>query len=139
MGAMEGAMTTEMAAPVPPALEAVTGRIISACITVHRELGPGLLEVFYQRAVAYELSAAGVPHQAELVVPVRYKGTVLGHHRLDLVVADSVIVEVKAIDRLAPIHLAQVISYLRLTRLRVALLINFNVPVLKEGVKRVVL
>lgn len=71
-------MTTEIAAPVPPAIEAVTGRIISACITVHRELGPGLLEVFYQRAVAHELAAAGVPHQAELVVPVPTREPSLG-------------------------------------------------------------
>ena len=117
----------------------LTGEIISACITVHRELGPGLLEAFYQRALAFELSARGVTHDVERTFPVTFRGQVLGHQRIDLVVDERVIVELKAVDRVGPVHFAQAISYLRATGLHVALLINFNVPVLKAGIRRIVL
>jgi len=117
----------------------ITGEIISACITVHRELGPGLLETFYQRALAFELSVRGVSHDVERTFPVTFRGLVLGHQRIDLVVDERVIVELKAVDRIGPVHVAQAISYLRATGLHVALLINFNVPVLKAGIRRIVL
>jgi GxxExxY protein len=129
----------QVPAPLPGGIDHVTSDIISACIAVHRELGPGLLETVYQRAVSIELDARGVSHDLERAVPILFKGELLGHHRLDLIVDDRVIVELKAVDRLSPVHTAQAISYLRVTGLRLALLVNFNVPILKAGIRRIVL
>jgi GxxExxY protein len=118
----------------------LTGAVIAAAIEVHRVLGPGLLESIYQRALCHEMHLCGIRFQAQRHVPVEYKGVNLGDVlRLDSVVADQVIVELKAVERLLPIHEAQLITYLKLTGLRVGLLINFNVRLLKEGVKRIVL
>ena len=118
----------------------VTGAVIAAAIEVHRLLGPGLLESIYQRALCHEMHLRGLPFQGQQPVPVAYKGVNLGDDlRLDLVVADQLIVELKAVDKLLPIHEAQLITYLKLTGLRVGLLINFNVRLLKEGIKRIVL
>ena len=125
--------------PLPDALEELVGDVIGAAIAVHRELGPGLLETAYQRALSIELDARGIDHEVERLVPIMFRQSILCHQRLDLVAGDQVIVEVKAVDRLAPVHLAQVISYLRATNLRVALLINFNVALLKHGIRRVIL
>jgi GxxExxY protein len=123
---------------LPDELEALASQVIGACVDVHRELGPGLIEVAYQRAVSIELVARGIAHETERVVPVLFKGSVLCSQRIDLVVDDRLIVELKAVERLSPLHLAQVISHLRATRLSIALLINFNVPVLKAGIRRLV-
>jgi GxxExxY protein len=118
----------------------LTGVVIAAAIEVHRLLGPGLLESIYQRALCHELHLRDTRFQAQRPVPVEYKGVDLGDDlRLDLVVADELIVELKAVERLLPIHEAQLITYLKLTGLRVGLLINFNVRLLKEGIKRIVL
>ena len=118
----------------------VTGAVIAAAIEVHRLLGPGLLESIYQRALCHEMHLRGIPFQGQQPVPVAYKGGNLGDDlRLDLVVADQLIVELKAVDKLLPIHEAQLITYLKLTGLRVGLLMNFNVRLLKEGIKRIVL
>jgi GxxExxY protein len=116
------------------------GGVIAASIEVHRLLGPGLLESIYQRALCHEMQVRDMPFQAQRPVPVAYKGENLGDDlRLDIVVADQLIVELKAVERLLPIHEAQLINYLKLTGLRVGLLINFNVRLLKEGIKRIVL
>jgi GxxExxY protein len=120
-------------------VEATVAVVIGACVAVHRELGPGLLEAAYRRAIAVEFECLGVSHDVERVVPIVFRGVTVCHHRLDLVVEDQVILELKAVERLAPVHLAQALSYLRVTRMPVALLINFNVPVLKAGIRRVVL
>jgi GxxExxY protein len=117
----------------------ITEKIIGCAIRVHRELGPGLLESVYEAALCVELDEAGLIYQRQAPVPLFYKGHAVGEYRLDLLVADAVIVEVKAVDRLDPVFEAQLLSYLRLTGKRAGLLINFHVPVLKSGVRRVVL
>jgi len=124
---------------LPGEIEVTMRETIGCCINVHRGLGPGLLESTFARAVCLELQAAGIPFEAEKHIPVTYRGHLLCHHRLDLVVASQVVVEIKAVDRLAPVHQAQLLNYLRVSRLRAGLLINFNVPVLQEGIRRIVL
>ena len=117
----------------------VTRDIIAAAIDVHRELGPGLLESVYFTCLQHELSARKLPFVAERRVPIVYKGNALDcEYRLDLLVADVVVVEVKALAAMLPIHRAQLLTYLKLAGLPVGLLINFNVPKLIDGVKRVI-
>jgi GxxExxY protein len=121
-------------------LNKITEAIIGVAIKVHRVLGPGLLESAYQECLCRELALRQIPFQRELPVPVRYEGVLLDcGYRLDLVVADSVIVELKSIEQLNGIHEAQLLTYLKLSGKRVGLLINFNVPLLKEGIIRRVL
>jgi GxxExxY protein len=120
-------------------LDKISREIIGAAIDVHRMLGPGLLESAYATCLQHELLQRGLKVVRELPVPIRYKGITLDcGYRLDLLVEESVVVEVKAVDALAPIHQAQLMSHLRLCGLRVGLLINFNVRMLKHGLKRVV-
>lgn len=121
-------------------MNAITDRIIGCGIEVHKALGPGLLESAYRQCLASELDASGVEVRTEVPVPLRYRATELVcTYRLDLLVEESVIVEIKSVTRLAPIHTAQMITYLRLTGCRVGLLMNFNVQRLPQGIKRVVL
>jgi GxxExxY protein len=111
--------------------------LIAACIEVHRHVGPGLLESAYEQCLAPELLARGLRVERQRVLPVIYKGVVLDRgHRLDLVVEERFIVEVKAVERLLPVHEAQIITYLKLTGLTTALLVNFNVAVLRQGLRR---
>ena len=120
--------------------DAITGEVIAAAIEVHRILGPGLLESIYQRALCHEMMLRGMVFQDQRPVSVNYKDANLGDDlRLDFVVADHVIVELKTVEKLLPIHEAQLITYLKLTGLHVGLLINFNVPLLRDGIKRMVL
>jgi GxxExxY protein len=115
------------------------GAIIGAAIDVHRELGSGLLESIYESALVIELADRGLATERQVEVPIQYKGRALdGRLRLDLLVADRVIIEVKSTDRLNEIHRAQLLSYLRLASRRFGLLINFNVPRLREGIRRLV-
>ena len=110
--------------------------IIEGAIKVHRALGPGLLESSYERCLDYELGKRGLRIERQVPVPVIYEGVRLDcGYRLDLVVDGDVIVEVKCVEALAPIHTAQVLTYLRLTRARHALLLNFNCPTLREGLR----
>ena len=112
-------------------------QIIAACIEVHRHLGPGLLESAYEQCLAHELSLRGLRFERQRPVTVAYKGVRLDcGYRLDLLVADTFVVEVKAIERLLPVHQAQVLTCLKLTGFPVALLVNFNVAVLKHGLRR---
>ena len=120
-------------------LDELARSVIGAAIEVHRHLGPGLQEPLYAPAFHIELGLRGIPFQSEVHLPVSYKGHSLGRRKLDLLVGERLVVELKAVDSLAPIHTAQLIAYLRLTGNRLGLLINFNVPLLKDGVKRVVL
>jgi GxxExxY protein len=113
--------------------------IIGFAIELHRHLGPGLAEATYERALCIELSRAGVAFQRQIAVPVYYKGEVIGEYRPDLIVADLVVVEVKSVERLSPVHRAQMLAYLRVTGLRLGLLLNFNEEVLRSGIRRVVL
>jgi GxxExxY protein len=118
----------------------ISYKIIGAAIEVHKVLGPGLLESAYEICLAHELNLRGHQVQRQVALPVIYKGTQLDcGYRLDLQVDDSVIVEIKAIECLEPIHEAQMLTYLRLSGKWLGLLINFNIPVLKDGVKRLVL
>jgi len=119
--------------------ESLVYRTIGCCIAVHRELGPGLLEAVYQRAVAHELETNRIPFEREKAYPVKYRGRQIYVHRIDLVVDSKVMLELKAVETIHPIHRAQVLSCLRVTKLRIALLINFNVAFLPQGLQRVVL
>ncbi|MGQ9681501.1 MAG: GxxExxY protein [Anaerolineae bacterium] len=140
-----GAFSTgdSIAGPKGPSLRErvnqLTEAIISAGIEVHRALGPGLLESAYEECLCHELVEAGVPFERQRPLPVVYKGIHLDcGYRLDLLVADLVVVEIKAVDALLPVHEAQLLSYLKLGGWRVGLLMNF-VPLLKDGIRRKVL
>jgi GxxExxY protein len=116
----------------------LTEAIIGAAITVHRELGPGLLESVYEKCLAFELADRGLSVTTQKEIPVRYKNLTFDcSFRADLIVENKVLLELKSIDQLTAIHTSQVITYLKLTGLRTALLINFNVPTLKTGLKRI--
>lgn len=120
-------------------LNALSGRVIGACIEVHRVLGPGLLESAYEECLRYELIQVGLNFEQQKPLPVVYKGTRLDcGYRLDFVIENKLIIELKAVAALAPIHEAQLLTYLKLSRLSLGLLINFNVPILKSGIKRIV-
>ncbi|MDB9313586.1 GxxExxY protein [Spirulina sp. CS-785/01] len=111
--------------------------VIGAAIEVHRELGPGLLESTYERCLQYELEQRGVQVESQVPQSVSYKGVQLDcGYRLDLLVEDLLIVELKTVDTLQPVHTAQLLTYLKLRKLWLGLLINFNVPILKQGIKR---
>jgi GxxExxY protein len=121
-------------------LNGITEQVIGAAIEVHKGLGPGLLESAYEECIARELELRRMPFARQVPLPVRYKGVALDcGYRLDLPVADAVVVELKAVEALELIHEAQVLTYLKLGGWQIGLLINFNVPVLKRGVKRIVL
>jgi len=118
----------------------VTERIIGAAIEVHRHLGPGLLESTYETCLAYELQTAGLKVERQKSLPLIYKSITIDQgYRLDLLVEKQVIVELKAVEKLMPVHEAQLLSYLKLSGCKVGLLINFNVKLLKYGVKRFIL
>jgi GxxExxY protein len=119
-------------------LNDVTNAIIGAAIEVHRHLGPGLLESAYEECLCYELSEARLSFLRQVPIPVQYKGIKLDcDFRLDLLVENAVIIEIKTVDRLVPVHTAQLLTYLKATNKPLGLLINFNVPILKQGIKRV--
>jgi GxxExxY protein len=118
----------------------LTQKIIGAAIEVHQHLGPGLLESAYEECLCRELALRQVPFERQKSLPIEYKGIKLDcGYRLDLLAAGVVVVEIKVIDSLLPIHEAQLLTYLRLGGWKVGLIINFNVPVLKDGIKRLVL
>lgn len=114
-------------------------QIIGAAIEVHRILGPGLLESAYEACLCHELTLRNIPFQRQVPLPVEYKGTKLDiGYRIDILVDQGVIVELKTVECLEPIHEAQLLTYLKLRQVWLGLLINFNVPVLKQGIKRMV-
>jgi GxxExxY protein len=119
-------------------VDELTERIIACAIEVHRHLGPGLLESVYESALCVELREAGLAYIRQSPVPLVYKGHLCGDLRLDLVVADTAIVEVKSVEHLDPVFRAQVLSYMRLSGKHVGLLINFNSRLLKDGIRRFV-
>lgn len=127
-------MTREPGADV----DRLASAVIGAAIEVHRHLGAGFLESVYQQALAIELSTRNIPFVREAPIGLRYKGHRVGEAKLDILVADRLIVELKAVEALHPIHHAQVMNYLRATNLSLGLLINFNTLVLKDGIKRIV-
>jgi GxxExxY protein len=112
---------------------------IGAAITVHKELGPGFIESLYEEALCLELRARDIPFARQVAIEIGYRGAKIGESRLDLLVADCLVVELKAVEKLLPLHSVQVRSYLKASRKSLGLLINFNVPVLRDGIQRVVL
>ena len=122
-----------------PRLNQVTNAVIGAAIAVHKELGPGHAETVYEKALALEFRARGISFVEQHRFEIFYRGEVVGHGGLDFLVENLVVVELKCVESLALIHTAQVISYLRATRIKLASLINFNVTVLKDGIKRIAL
>ena len=132
-------------APIPDALNLLSGRIIRCAIEVHRSLGPGLLESAYDSAFCLELAHERLQFQRQVRCPVKHRDQAVVDYRLDLLIESivveikSVVVEIKSVERFQPVYVAQVLTYLRATGKRLGLIINFNVPVLRDGVRRVVL
>lgn len=120
--------------------EALTGLIIKAAIEVHKNLGPGLLESAYEECLCYELAAQGIPYEKQKILPIMYKGKLLECvYRIDILVDNKVVLELKSIEKVLPVHEAQLLTYLKLTGVKTGMLLNFNVPLLKDGIKRFVL
>ncbi|MFA5834233.1 MAG: GxxExxY protein [Bacteroidota bacterium] len=120
-------------------LNRISKTILDACITVHREMGPGLLESIYELCLLDELQQRGLVVASQVSIPLRFKGKELSKDfRIDILVENEIVLEIKAVDILLPVHEAQIISYLKLTDKRLGFLINFNVPLLKNGFKRFV-
>jgi GxxExxY protein len=122
----------------PRDINAISGAIIGACIEIHKALGPGLLESAYRECLCHELSLAGLRFEREKALPVSYKAVHLDcGYRLDIVVENLVVVELKNVERVLPVHSAQLLTYLKIAGLPIGLLINFNVPILTAGIKRI--
>ena len=118
----------------------ITERIIKCAIEVHRTLGPGLLESIYEECLCKEFDLDGLPYTRQKELPIQYKGMVLSEkYRLDLVVNEAVVVELKCVEMILPVHVAQVLTYLKLTKMKLGLLLNFNTDMMKRGIKRVIL
>ncbi len=120
-------------------VELLAHKVIGAAIEVHRELGPGLPEQAYERALSRELTLRGLAHEQQKCIQILYKGEEVGECRLDFLVAGKLVVELKSVEKIIDIHKGQVVSYLRLTNQRLGLLINFNVMLLKDGISRIIL
>lgn len=121
----------------PPINDPLSELVIAACIEVHRHLGPGLLESIYEAALCAELTLRGLAFRQQQALPVVYKGIRLPQsYRVDLVVADALLVEVKAIEELLPVHAAQVLTYLQVTGIETGLLVNFNTSLIRHGLRR---
>ena len=125
--------------PLPDDLETLVHDTIGCCIAVHRTLGPGLLETIYSRAICLELTAAGIAFEREKTYPVMYRGELLCEQRLDFVVGEEIVPEIKSVEHLVPVYHSQLLNYMRVAHLRVGLLMNFNVVVLRDGLKREIL
>lgn len=120
-------------------LNSISGAIVDCSIRVHRELGPGLLESVYEVCLMKELMSEGLTVRRQVALPVFYKGENIGlDFKIDLLVEDEVIVELKTVDSILPVHEAQLLTYLKLSEKRLGLLINFNVKLLKDGIKRMI-
>ncbi len=119
-------------------INVLTKRIIGCAIEVHRHLGPGLLESAYEEAMCCELHDQHLQYERQVLIPATYKGRLVGEYRPDLIVEEAVIVEIKSVERLQPVFRAQVLTYLRLTRLRVGLLLNFKTETLTKGIHRII-
>ena len=119
-------------------LDALAHSVIGAAIEVHKHYGPGLDEALYEAALGVELTLRGLSFQSQVWIDVEYKGHPIGKRRIDMIVGNRLVVELKAVEALTPLHKAQVKTYLKLMRLTLGLVINFNVPVLKDGIKRII-
>ena len=126
--------------PIPAKVERTPAVVVDAVFRVHKTLGPGLLESVYEACLCYELEKNGVPFASQVSLPVVYDGVSLeAGLRLDVLVDDALILELKAVHKMDPVFKAQVLTYLKLTGLRLGLLVNFNVPLIRDGIKRIVL
>lgn len=133
----EGAKDTKERTREEAELEVCAARVVDAALTVHRHLGPGLLESAYEACFAQELRWRGSTVQSQLTVPLVYRGVAMDTaYRIDLLVDSAIIIELKTVEKLLPIHEAQLLSYLRLTGHRLGFLLNFHVPLIKHGIKR---
>ena len=134
----QSAKSTEQVRETDSAENALSNLIIGAAIEVHKQLGPGLLESAYEHALAYEFTVLDIPHIRQKPVPVLYKGVALDcDFRLDFLVCGLVVVELKAVEALLPVHEAQVITYLKLTGCKLGLVLNFNVRLMRDGIQRI--
>ena len=133
--------TQSMFLPIPPEIERIAKEIVDIAIKIHKELGPGLLESIYQKCFMYELRKRGIPFVAQKAVPIYYDGVLVSDERLriDLLVCDSIIVELKAQENYHFVWESQLLSYMKLTKTRLGFLINFHVTKMKDGIKRFVL
>ncbi|HUT52784.1 MAG TPA: GxxExxY protein [bacterium] len=120
-------------------LDSLAHKVIGAAIEVHKTLGPGYIESVYEEALCIELKERGIPFIRQPKIEIGYKGQKVGEGRFDLLAGNDLIVEIKAVDSLAPIHTAQLMSYMKATGKMLGLLINFNVSVLKDGIKRIII
>jgi GxxExxY protein len=118
--------------------EQLASDVIAAAIEVHRHLGPGLPETSYRRAMSRELTLRHIPHTCECAVPIHYKGELVGEGRVDILVAGRLVVEVKVVECVNKIHVAQTIAYLQALKLQLGLILNFNVAIMKDGIRRVI-
>ena len=126
--------------PLPPEVERVATATVDAAYKIHTALGPGLIESVYELCLAHELRKRGFEVRTQLDLPIRYDGiTIRSGLRPDMLIADVLIVEVKAVEHMHPVYQAQVMTYLKLMNLRLGLLINFNVPLINKGIKRIIL
>ncbi len=125
--------------PTVEQIDKLTEKIIGCAIEVHRHLGPGLLEATYEAALCVELERVGLQYQRQIVFPLTYKGKPVGEYRLDLLVENAVVVEIKSVERFDPVFEAQILTYLRVTAKKIGLLINFNSRLLRDGIKRFIL
>ncbi|MGN6504180.1 MAG: GxxExxY protein [Tepidisphaeraceae bacterium] len=123
---------------IEPKLNQLTQLVIGAAIEVHRHLGAGLDELLYERAMAKEMRLRQLRFEEQIIIPVDYKSERIGEKRLDFIVERSIVLELKAIEQIHPVHKAQVLTYLRITGLPLGLLVNFNVELLKNGIKRII-
>ena len=127
-------------APLPDKLNRIAKEVVDAAFNVHKTLGPGLLESAYEACMAHEMSIRNLKFRTQVMLPVVYKDVKLdAGFRLDMLVEEQVIVEMKAVNKMIPLHEAQLMTYLRLSNLRLGLLINFNVRLIKDGIKRLVI
>jgi len=124
--------------PIAPEIERVIREAIGGAIDVHKELGPGFIEAVYHRALVIALRHRGLFAEEQKAIEIHYRGELVCRHRLDLVIENAVVVEVKAVRKLRPLHQAQILSYLKASRCRAGLLMNFNVPLLIDGLRRFV-
>ena len=120
-------------------LKEITEKIISCAIEIHSSLGPGLLENLYEEAMEYELKSRGIKYERQKKLEIKYKGNSIGNYRLDYLIENKVILELKCVEAIKSIHIAQVLTYLRAENTRVGLVINFNVDRLKDGIRRIIL
>jgi len=133
-------MTVAEFDPIPARIESIASQIVDAAIKVHKTLGPGLLESVYETCMCHELARRGIPFKRQLDLPIVYEGIRLeAGLRIDILVNDLVIVELKTVETVLPIHEAQLLTYLKLSNKRIGFLLNLNVPIMKHGIKRLIL